>query len=200
MTESDRAEVPGYVAGVDEAGRGPLAGPVTAAAVILHPDRPIAGLDDSKKLPEKRRLELEPLIKQRALCWAIGSASVEEIDAINILQAAMLAMRRAVDNLSLKPAIALVDGNRDPGLDCPTRTVIGGDALHEEISAASILAKQERDRHMIDLASKFPQYGFENHKGYPTRAHIQALNEYGASMHHRTSFAPVQKVLFRPLS
>lgn len=183
------------IAGVDEAGRGPLAGPVVAAAAVLNPHARIAGLADSKKLSESRRAELEQEIKTRALDWAVASASVDEIDAINILQAALLAMRRAVDALSTPPSRARVDGNRLPALACPAVAVVRGDALHAEISAASILAKQERDRRMRALAEIFPQYGFDAHKGYPTRAHIEALQRHGACAHHRRSFAPVRAVI-----
>lgn len=185
----------GLTAGVDEAGRGPLAGPVTAAAVILDPERPIAGLDDSKRLSASQRAALETQIRENALCFAVASASVTEIDRLNILWASMLAMRRAVAALSMQPRLALVDGNRDPGLGCFTRTVVGGDSLHPEISAASILAKEARDRYMIQLATEFPEYGLERHKGYPTRAHVQALNQYGVTAHHRRSFGPVRRAL-----
>lgn len=183
------------VAGVDEAGRGPLAGPVTAAAVVLDPARPIFGLDDSKKLSSKRRKELESEVIRHSLYWSVAEASVEEIDELNILQASLLAMRRAVAGLGVSPDLALVDGNRAPALNCKTRTVVRGDRLHAEISAASILAKEARDRFMCELAEHFPVYGFEQHKGYPTRLHMQALLEHGASVHHRRSFGPVQKVL-----
>ncbi len=183
------------VVGVDEAGRGPLAGPVTAAAVILDPARPIIGLDDSKKLSGVKRQRLETEIKQYALYWSVATASVEEIDQINILQASLLAMRRAVNSLGIQPDLALVDGNRQPGLQCETRTVVGGDSLHPEISAASILAKQSRDRFMQQLATQYPVYGFERHKGYPTRHHIEALSKYGVSIHHRRTFAPVRRLI-----
>lgn len=183
------------IAGVDEAGRGPLAGVVTAAAVILDPARPVSGLDDSKKLTAKRREELECEIRQEALYWCVANASVAEIDQLNILQASMLAMRRAVAGLGVQPTLALVDGNRAPGLACATRTVVGGDSLHGQISAASILAKVARDRLMCELAVAFPQYGFERHKGYPTRDHIQSLNLHGVTEHHRRSFAPVRQAM-----
>lgn len=183
------------VAGVDEAGRGPLAGPVVAAAAVLDPNRPIEGLDDSKKLSEARRAKLEIEIKDHALHWAVASASVAEIDALNILQATMLAMQRAVDALSIIPCRALVDGNKLPKLPCPGEAVIGGDALHAEISAASILAKQQRDRQMLVLAAEYPQYGFERHKGYPTAAHLSALRDHGICIHHRRSYAPVKKLI-----
>ncbi len=183
------------VVGVDEAGRGPLAGPVTAAAVILNPSRPIEGLDDSKKLSAARRKQLEKEVIENSLYWCVACASVQEIDDLNILQASMLAMRRAVTGLTVLPDLALVDGNRAPGLECKTKPVVGGDRLHPEISAASILAKEARDRLMCELAQAFPVYGFERHKGYPTRVHIQALVQHGASIHHRRSFAPVRRVL-----
>lgn len=183
------------VAGVDEAGRGPLAGPVMAAAVILPRGRPIVGLDDSKRLSPLRRRRLEPVIKERALRWHVAYATVDEIDRLNILKASLLAMRRAVEGLGIPPALVLVDGNRDPGLGLPTRMVVGGDRLHAEISAASILAKECRDRMMRRLAGDHPEYGFERHKGYPTRAHLDALERHGPCVHHRRSFSPVQRVL-----
>ncbi|MDD9822351.1 MAG: ribonuclease HII [Gammaproteobacteria bacterium] len=183
------------VAGVDEAGRGPLAGPVVAAAVLLDPRRPIAGLADSKTLSAARRAALEAEIKNRARAWAVAAAAVEEIDQLNILRATLLAMRRAVTALRPRPQRALVDGNRLPDLPCPAQAIVGGDALHPAISAASILAKQSRDRRMRALARACPQYGFERHKGYPTRAHLEALRRHGASIHHRRSFAPVKRVL-----
>ena len=185
----------GMVVGIDEAGRGPLAGPVVAAAVILPAECPIVGLDDSKRLSPDKRATLENQIKQHALCWAVALATVEEIDTLNILQATLLAMRRSVADLDHKPSLALVDGNRDPGLGLPTRTVVGGDGLHEEISAASILAKEARDRMMQDLAQKYPAYGFDRHKGYPTRMHMTALDHHGPCVHHRRSFAPVRRRL-----
>lgn len=184
-----------HTAGVDEAGRGPLAGPVFAAAVILNHKKPIAGLDDSKKLSPRRRAELEVIIKERALSWSIAKAEVAEIDQMNILVASLLAMKRAVQGLEIQPQFALIDGNKLPGLNCPARAVVGGDALHDEISAASILAKQARDRDMIELADLFPQYGFERHKGYPTKAHLQALQIYGVTEQHRRSFSPVRNLL-----
>ncbi len=183
------------IAGVDEAGRGPLAGPVVAAAVILPRGRPIDGLDDSKRLSPLRRRRLEPVIKERALGWHVAFATVAEIDRLNILKASLLAMRRAVEGLGVPPALVLVDGNRDPGLGLPTRMVVGGDRLHAEISAASILAKECRDRMMRRLAGDHPEYGFERHKGYPTRAHLDALERHGPCAHHRRSFSPVQRVL-----
>jgi ribonuclease HII len=180
-----------WVAGVDEAGRGPLAGPVIAAAVILNPDRPIDGLADSKKLTEKQREKLFILIQENALAWAIGRAEVEEIDRINILQASLLAMKRAVESLSMTPNLALIDGNKSPQLTCETKTIIGGDSLEPAISAASILAKVTRDREMVVLDQQFPQYGFAKHKGYGTAAHLAALQKYGPCALHRRSFAPV---------
>lgn len=183
------------IAGVDEAGRGPLAGAVFAAAVILDPLNPVAGLDDSKKLSEKRRIQLEAHIRACALSWSVAQASVMEIDQLNILQASLLAMKRAVEALGQVPDHVLVDGNHLPELDCPCQAIVGGDAIHAEISAASILAKQARDRDMIALADHFPQYGFERHKGYPTRAHVQALEDYGVTEHHRKSFAPVRRLV-----
>lgn len=183
------------VAGVDEAGRGPLAGPVTAAAVVLDPARPIQGLDDSKKLSPKRRKQLEKEVIENALYWCVAEASVSEIDDLNILQASMLAMQRAVAGLGMSPDLALVDGNRVPCLQCEARPIIGGDQLHAEISAASILAKEARDRLMYRLAEIYPMYGFEKHKGYPTRLHIEALMEHGVCAQHRRSFSPVRRVL-----
>lgn len=183
------------VAGIDEVGRGPLAGPVVTAAVILDPQRPIAGLADSKKLSEKRREQLEPLIMQHALAWALGRAEPEEIDRINILQATLLAMKRAVDGLSVRPDMALVDGIHAPALDCPVTTVIKGDQHEPAIAAASILAKVARDREMRLMDERYPGYGFARHKGYPTRAHQQALIDLGPSEIHRRSFAPVQIAL-----
>jgi len=185
------------IAGVDEAGRGPLAGAVFAAAVILDPANPVTGLDDSKKLSEKRRIALEQEIKHRALCWSIATASVEEIDQLNILHATMLAMKRALELLPITPEFVRVDGNRLPDICFPAEAVIGGDAIHEEISAASILAKQARDRDMIVLSQKFPDYGFDSHKGYPTAFHINALNQYGVTPYHRKSFRPVRKLIKR---
>ncbi len=184
-----------YVAGVDEVGRGPLAGPVVAAAVILDPQRPIAGLADSKKLSEKRREALALEIRERALCWALGRAEAEEIDRINILQASLLAMQRAVAALSTPPELALVDGNRAPRFACPARAIVGGDASEPAISAASIIAKVARDREMVELDARYPGYGLARHKGYPTRQHVEALRELGVSEIHRRSFGPVQRLL-----
>ena len=184
------------IAGVDEAGRGPLVGSVVAAAVILDPLNPIEGLDDSKKLTEKKREKLYTEIKEKALAWAIAEATHEEIDQINILQASLLAMRRAVEALQTQPEHVLVDGNKIPqGLTMSCDAVVGGDALHAEISAASILAKVTRDREMVDLDLKYPQYGFAKHKGYPTKAHFQAIEEHGVVDQHRRSYAPVKKAL-----
>lgn len=180
------------IAGVDEAGRGPLCGPVYAAAVILDPLRPIDGLNDSKKLSEKKREALAPLIRERALAWAVGIATVEEIDRLNILHATMLAMRRAVEGLAVPPDQVLIDGNRvPPGLTMPARAIVGGDASEAAISAASILAKTGRDHEMMALAALYPQYGIAQHKGYPTAEHLAALRAHGPSPIHRRSFAPV---------
>ena len=180
------------IAGVDEVGRGPLAGPVVTAAVILNPDNPIAGLADSKKLSEKRREMLEPIIKQTALAWALGRAEPEEIDQMNILQATLVAMQRAVEGLLHAPGHVLVDGIHAPKLNCPVTTVIKGDQSEPAIAAASILAKVARDREMLEMENLYPGYGFAKHKGYPTRDHQQALMELGPSPIHRYSFRPVQ--------
>lgn len=186
---------PGLVAGVDEAGRGPLAGPVVAAAVILDELRPIKGLRDSKVLSPRRREALFDEIRARALCCAIATASAQEIDHLNILQATLLAMRRAVEALRLLPHRVLVDGNRVPVLKMPVVAVVKGDALVQAISAASILAKVHRDRLCLELHERHPQYGFDGHKGYPTAEHLAALREHGACPAHRRSFAPVRAVL-----
>lgn len=183
----------GLVAGVDEAGRGPLAGPVVAAAVILDDLKPIVGLNDSKKLTAKRREKLCDEILAKALCCSIAEASVQEIDTLNILQATLLAMRRAVDGLRLKPVKVLVDGNRLPVLDVRAEAIVQGDALVPAISAASILAKVHRDRMCAQLHAQYPQYGFDRHKGYGTAEHLQALAEHGPSPWHRSSFAPVAR-------
>ena len=184
------------IAGVDEAGRGPLAGPVVAAAVILNPARPIAGLADSKTLSETRREQLAAAIRTHALAWALGRADVAEIDRINILQASLLAMRRAVENLRLTPSQVLVDGNQCPsGLDCPCQAIIKGDATVPAISAASILAKVARDAELRELHDRYPAYGFARHKGYPTLAHREALRRLGPCPEHRRSFAPVAAVI-----
>ncbi len=192
MFESLSAE---FVAGVDEVGRGPLAGPVVTAAVILNPERPIEGLADSKKLTEKRREALDPIIREHALCWALGRAEPSEIDSINILQASLLAMQRAVAGLATQPDLALVDGNKAPQLPCQIRTIVGGDASEPAISAASIIAKVARDREMVELDLRYPGYGLAKHKGYPTKLHLQALQELGVSDIHRRSFGPVQRLL-----
>jgi ribonuclease HII len=188
---------PGLVAGVDEAGRGPLAGPVVAAAVILDELAPIKGLKDSKVLTERARERLFDEIRARALCCSIAQASVEEIDTLNILQATMLAMRRAVDGLRLRPHKVLVDGNRLPPLTMAAEAIVKGDAKVRAISAASILAKVYRDRLCVELHARHPQYGFDGHKGYPTPAHLAALHAHGACPQHRRSFAPVRAVLDR---
>jgi len=184
-----------YIAGIDEAGRGPLAGPVFAAAVILNPANPIVGLADSKKLTAKQRDILFAIIQEKALAWAIGSASAEEIDRVNILQATFLAMRRAVADLKIVPHIVLVDGNQNPKLPHETRMIIQGDQTEPAISAASILAKVARDREMLILDKQFPQYGFASHKGYGTAAHLAALAKHGPSVIHRRSYKPVAEVV-----
>lgn len=184
-----------WVAGVDEVGRGPLAGPVVAAAVILDPARPIEGLADSKKLSEAKREALAPLIRERALAWALGRAEVEEIDAINILHASLLAMRRAVLALHIAPEFALIDGNRCPELPCVSEAVVKGDSRVAAISAASIIAKVARDHEMIALDALYPGYGLAGHKGYPSPAHLAALERLGVTPIHRRSFAPVRRLL-----
>ena len=176
------------ICGVDEAGRGPLAGPVCAAAVILPPHLEIPGLTDSKKLTDKKRRELFPVIQEQAIAWGIGWASEKEIDEINILQATFLAMQRALDQLTVKPDLALIDGNREKDFGLPVKTVVKGDSLSMNIAAASILAKVSRDDVMVKLAEEYPQYQFEIHKGYGTKAHYAALTEHGASPVHRMSF------------
>ena len=183
------------ICGVDEAGRGPLAGPVFAAAVILGSCHGIAGLADSKKLSARRREALAAQIRQRAVAWAVASASVEEIDALNILQATLLAMQRAVNALSTAPAEVLVDGLYCPRIEQPARAIVRGDSSVAEISAASILAKTMRDAAMLGLHARYPDYGFDRHKGYPTAAHLEALRLYGVSAVHRRSFAPVRTLL-----
>jgi ribonuclease HII len=190
-------DVPGLVAGVDEAGRGPLAGPVVAAAVILDDMRPIRGLADSKTLTAKQRERLNDQILAKALCCSVAQASVEEIDTHNILQATMLAMRRAVEGLRLKPIKVLVDGNRLPTLDVLAEAVVGGDALVKSISAASILAKVHRDRLCEQLHAEYPHYGFAAHKGYSTPEHLEALRLHGACIHHRRTFSPVAATLIQ---
>ena len=188
-------DVPGLIAGVDEAGRGPLMGPVVAAAVILDDLNPILGLADSKILTPLRREQLYDEIRAKALCCSIAQASVEEIDELNILQATLLAMRRAVEGLRLKPVKVLVDGNRLPVLDVLSEAIVKGDATVPAISAASILAKVYRDRWCVEYHQLFPQYGFATHKGYGTAEHLAALREHGACPQHRKSFSPVAEVL-----
>ncbi len=183
------------VCGVDEAGRGPLAGPVFAAAVILDPARPIAGLADSKVLSARRREALAAEIESRAIAWGVASASVEEIDALNILRASLLAMRRAVEGLAVTPSRVVVDGPHCPRLEVPVRGIVRGDATHASIAAASILAKVARDAEMLALHRIHPAYGFDRHKGYPTPAHVAALRAHGVSVAHRRSFAPVRDLL-----
>ncbi len=187
------------ICGVDEAGRGPLAGPVYAAAVILDPARPIDGLRDSKKLTEAKRDLLAPLIKANALAWAIAEASEAEIDELNILQASMLAMRRAVEALQVVPTLALIDGNRCPVMKIQSIAIVGGDDKVDAISAASILAKTARDAALLALHAQYPQYCFDQHKGYGTALHLARLREFGASPVHRRSFAPVRAVLAKKI-
>ena len=186
---------PVWVCGVDEAGRGPLAGPVYAAAVILDPARPIPGLRDSKQLSATRREVLAVQIRERALAWSVAQASVEEIDTLNILHATLLAMRRAVDGLAVRPVLARIDGNRAPRLDCATETLVGGDALDPAISAASILAKTDRDAAMHELHRRHPDYRFDLHKGYPSALHREILHRLGPCEQHRRSYAPVRAAL-----
>ena len=183
------------VAGVDEAGRGPLAGPVVVAAVILDPLQTIDGLDDSKRLDERRREALFPLIRQRALAWSVIEIPAAEIDRINILQATLLGMRQAVEQLSVSPGLVLIDGNRLPPLPCAARAIVGGDGLEPAISAASILAKVTRDRIMREWHHRYPQYGFDRHKGYGTPEHLRSLSRFGPCEIHRRSFAPVREAL-----
>ncbi|MCG8392545.1 MAG: ribonuclease HII [Pseudomonadales bacterium] len=183
------------LAGVDEVGRGPLVGAVVTAAVVLDPERPIAGLADSKKISEKKRLQLEAEIKSHAIGWALGRAEPAEIDTLNIYHATLLAMQRAVAALPLDVHAVLVDGNRVPDLPCPAEAVVKGDGRVPAISAASILAKVARDREMIQLHEKYPQYGFDRHKGYPTKAHLAALEQHGALSEHRRSFGPVANAI-----
>jgi len=191
MTNKER-----LIAGVDEVGRGPLAGPVVAAAVILDPENPIEGLADSKALSEKRRAALNVEIREKALCWSIARAEVDEIDELNILHASMLAMQRAVELLRIKPAHAKIDGNRcPPNLSCSSEAIVKGDQSEACISAASIIAKVERDNEMIELESVYPGYGFASHKGYPTKVHIQALAEHGVTPIHRYTFGPVARLM-----
>ena len=185
----------GLICGVDEAGRGPIAGPVFAAAVVLDRERPIPGLADSKLLTEARRESVAHAIRISARAWAVAWATVEEVDSLNILQATLLAMRRAVEGLALAPEEAWIDGNRCPALACRTRAIVGGDRSHAPISAASVLAKTARDAEMRRLHERFPQYGFDRHKGYPTAEHLCALSRHGVCDIHRRSFAPVRRVL-----
>ena len=183
------------IAGVDEAGRGPIAGDVFAAAVILSGDRSIHGLDDSKRLSHKRRNALELEIKQRAVAWNVEQVSVQVIDEINILQASLLAMKNAVNGLGREIGLVRVDGCHVIEVDFPCEAIVRGDQLHEEIAAASILAKVARDRYMLELAGRFPGYGFERHKGYPTVHHVQALHTLGITDFHRRSFGPVKSII-----
>ncbi|WP_404973213.1 ribonuclease HII [Vibrio campbellii] len=183
------------VAGVDEVGRGPLVGDVVTAAVILDPNNPIEGLNDSKKLSEKKRLALLPEIKEKALAWAVGRCSPEEIDELNILQATMVAMQRAIAGLKVQPDLALIDGNRCPELPMDSQAVVKGDLRVAEISAASIIAKVVRDQEMEELDKQYPQFGFAKHKGYPTKAHFEAIGQHGVISEHRKSFKPVKKAL-----
>jgi ribonuclease HII len=183
------------ICGTDEAGRGPLAGPVYAAAVILNPKRRIRGIADSKAISEQQRNEVAEAIRRSAIAWAVAWATEEEIDTLNILRASLLAMKRAVENLSVQPLEVLVDGIYCPELSCASRAIIGGDATEPAISAASILAKTARDAEMLRLHALHPEYGFDRNKGYPTKAHLDALAMHGACAVHRRSFAPVRKVL-----
>ena len=183
------------IAGVDEVGRGPLCGDVVTAAVILDPNKPIEGLTDSKKLSEKKREALFDIIKQNALAWCVARASVDEIDELNILHATMLAMQRAVAGLNIKPNYVLVDGNRCPNFGIRTQAVVKGDLLVAEISAASILAKVTRDREMVELDKLYPQYGLAKHKGYPTKDHLNAIEQHGVNHLYRKSFAPIKRLL-----
>ncbi|ELI5389221.1 TPA: ribonuclease HII [Vibrio parahaemolyticus] len=183
------------IAGVDEVGRGPLVGDVVTAAVVLDPNNPIEGLNDSKKLSEKKRLALLPEIKEKALAWAVGRCSPEEIDELNILQATMVAMQRAIAGLKVQPDLALIDGNRCPELPMDSQAVVKGDLRVAEISAASIIAKVVRDQEMEELDKQYPQFGFAKHKGYPTKAHFEAIEQHGVISEHRKSFKPVKKAL-----
>ena len=183
------------IAGVDEAGRGPLAGPVVAAAVILDPMRPIDGLRDSKKLTEASRERLAAEIKERALDWSVAHATVEEIDELNILQATMLAMKRAISGLTVRPSLVLVDGNRVPRIELPVNAIIQGDDKIAAISAASIIAKTTRDHWLVELDERYPEYGFAKHKGYGTKEHLEALAKYGPLPVHRKSFGPVKQAI-----
>lgn len=197
MSMPDALLWPRIHAGVDEAGRGPLAGPVIAAAVILDPAHPIDGLADSKLLSPARREVLAVLIRARARAWSVGRAEVDEIDRLNILQASLLAMARAIAALPQRPELVLIDGNQLPILDCPARAIVGGDALVPAISAASILAKVARDQEMVEMDKLYPGYGFARHKGYPTQAHLAALDSLGITPIHRKSFSPVRERLVK---
>ncbi len=189
-------DISGLVAGVDEAGRGPLAGNVVAAAVILDPAHPVTGINDSKQLSAARREQLAVAIRNQALAFAVASVSPAEIDELNILWASMKAMRLAIEQLPTPPDHALIDGNRcPPGLQCAATAIVKGDARVTAIGAASILAKVERDQQMAELHQRYPEYGFDSHKGYPTKAHFAALEKYGACAEHRRSFAPVRRAL-----
>jgi ribonuclease HII len=183
------------IAGVDEVGRGPLAGPVVTAAVILDPGKPIEGLADSKAMSEKKRERLFDEIREKALAWAVGRCEVEEIDELNILQATMVAMQRAVAGLATRPEHALIDGNRCPKLPCTAEAVVKGDSKVAAISAASIIAKVTRDREMVELDKQYPGYGLAGHKGYPTKSHIEALHTLGVTPIHRSTFGPVRRIL-----
>ena len=193
--QDELPKISGLLAGADEVGRGPLVGNVVAAAVILDPNHPIEGLADSKKLTAKRRESLSEEIMQKAKAWAVVSVSAVDIDRINILQASLLAMKQAVEQLSVTPDHVFIDGNRCPEMACPATAIVKGDARVAEISAASILAKVARDEQMQELHNIFPQYGFDKHKGYPTKAHMAALAEHGPCPEHRRSYAPVRKYL-----
>ncbi len=195
MSELDRLNQYALLAGVDEVGRGPLAGPVVAAAVIIDWNKPVDGITDSKKLSEKKRECLAEQIKENALAWSLGRADADEIDQINILQASLLAMQRAVEALAIRPECVAVDGQFSPVLTCETVAIVKGDALVPAIGAASIIAKVARDREMIELDKAYPGYGFSSHKGYPTRQHLQSLSKLGVCDIHRRSFSPVAKCL-----
>ncbi|MEZ9543030.1 ribonuclease HII [Vibrio sp. 10N.286.48.C11] len=203
MAVKEKKELPpfeypqGYplFAGVDEVGRGPLVGDVVTAAVILDPNNPIEGLNDSKKLSEKKRLALLPEIKEKALAWSVGRCSPQEIDELNILQATMVAMQRAIAGLSVQPDMALIDGNRVPELPMDGLAIVKGDLRVAEISAASIIAKVVRDQEMEDLDKLHPEFGFAKHKGYPTKAHFEAIEKHGVTEHYRKSFKPVKRIL-----
>ncbi len=195
MLESNSEQSGYFIAGVDEVGRGPLAGPVVAAAVILPLNYELEGLTDSKKLSEKRREILSDKIKNQAIAWSIAISDVDEIDSINILQASLIAMKRAVESLDITPNMVKVDGNQKPNVNCKVETIIKGDLTEPEISAASIIAKVFRDNEMCQFDSVYPEYGFAKHKGYPTKQHIEALKEYGVCDIHRRSFSPVRSIM-----